>query len=339
MNIAVIGGTGFIGAHVTAQLVKLGYRVMVFHRGTREAKAFPGITVVLGERGNLSAFSEEFRRFNPDVVVDVIGYSKRDARELVAAFKDSPARVVVLSSCDVYRNRTGLFGVTEAPPDPLPLTEDSPLRTRFYPYADRAKEPDPETTYEKIQVEETAMSGLPGRVTILRLCAVYGPGDQQHRMWPYLKRMLDHRPFILVERDQAAWLWTRGYIENVAAAVVGAVLSDAARGKIYNIGESEALSESEWISRIARIAGWKGRIIPLPNAEMPAHLRTAFDWNYGLSMSTRKMRSELGFEEPVSPDLALRRTIEWESRNPPATPDPKAFDYAAEEDAAISRPR
>ncbi len=161
MNIAVVGGTGFIGAHVTAQLVKLGHKVMVFHRGTGEAKAFPGITVVLGARANLSAFSEEFRRFGPDVVVDVIGYSKRDARELVATFRDSPARVVVLSSCDVYRNRTGLFGVTEAPPDPLPLTEDSPLRTRLYPYTDRAKEFDSDTTYEKIHVEETARSGFP----------------------------------------------------------------------------------------------------------------------------------------------------------------------------------
>ncbi len=118
-------------------------------------------------------------------------------------------------------------------------------------------------------------------------------------------------------------------------------MSDAARGKIYNIGEPEALSEMEWISCIAKIAGWRGRVIPLPNAEMPAHLRTPFNWNYGLSMSSRKMRSELGFKEPVTADLALRRTIEWESPESGFRfrQDPKAFDYAAEEDAAVSHPR
>jgi len=131
MNIVIIGGTGFIGSHITAQLVKLGHKVMVFHRGRKKGKPSSDMITVLGERGNLSAFSNEFRRFNPDVVVDVIGYSRRDARELVETFKDSATHLVVLSSCDVYRNRTGLFGVTEAPPDPLPLLEDSPLRTRF----------------------------------------------------------------------------------------------------------------------------------------------------------------------------------------------------------------
>jgi nucleoside-diphosphate-sugar epimerase len=37
-------------------------------------------------------------------------------------------------------------------------------------------------------------------VTILRLPALYGPGDKRHRLFPYLKRMDDVRPAILVER-------------------------------------------------------------------------------------------------------------------------------------------
>jgi hypothetical protein len=68
--------------------------------------------------------------------------------------------------------------------------------------------------------------------------------------------------------------------------------------------------------------------------KMPVHLRTTFNWSYGLGMSSQKIRSALGFTEPVSLDLAMRRTIEWESQNPPAMADHKMFDYPAE-DAAV----
>ena len=334
MKVLVLGGTGFIGGQVTARLLQKRHDVMVFHRGSQNLKSYPGVAILTGERNNLSAFADDIHRFAPDVVVDVIGYSRHDAQELVATFKNSPARLVVLSSVDVYRNRTGFFGITEAPPYPLPLSEDSPLRTRFYPYADRTKTFDPETTYEKIHVEETVRSGLPGRVTILRLAAVYGPGDKQHRTWPYLKRMLDNRPFILVERNQAKWQWTRGYVENIAAAVVVAVLTDTARNQIYNVGEMVAPNELEWISRIAKITGWKGHIIELPNDALPPHLRTTFNWSYGFGLSCQKMRTALGFTDPVDLEIAMRRTIEWESLNPPTIGDAKMFDYTAEDDAA-----
>ncbi len=53
---------------------------------------------------------------------------------------------------------------------------------------------------------------------------------------------------------------------------------------------------------------------------------------------TSRLRSELGYTEPVSLDEALRRTVEWERENPPANVDPSRFDYAAE-DAALARLR
>jgi hypothetical protein len=58
-----------------------------------------------------------------------------------------------------------------------------------------------------------AVADLP--VTVLRLPAVYGPGDAQHRLRPYLQRMLDGRPGILLHEGQAAWRWTRGYVRNL----------------------------------------------------------------------------------------------------------------------------
>lgn len=330
MNIAIIGGTGFIGGRVTTQLAALGHRLLVFHRGQQPLPTLPNATALVGERKTLSTHAETFRRFDPQVVIDVIGYSRHDARELAATFGDTSARIVALSSVDVYRNRAGFFGHPEAPPDLVPFTEDTPLRTRLYPYADHTKPFDPDTTYEKILAEQTLRATLPGRTTLLRLAAVYGPGDRQHRLWPYLKRMLDRRPFIFLETTQATWPWTRGYVENIAAAIVAAALHPSTRDEIFNVGEPTALTEHAWLTRLAEHTGWTGRIVTRPNAALPAHLRTTYDWRYGFAMDCGKLRTTLNHIDPVSLPLALQRTIDWETANPPP-PNPAQFDYAAED--------
>jgi hypothetical protein len=51
--------------------------------------------------------------------------------------------------------------------------------------------------------------------------------------------------------------------------------------------------------------------------------------------SSERIRAELGYEEPVEIDEAIRRTIAWEQKNPPSTINPQQFDYDAE-DAALA---
>ncbi|HMF36171.1 MAG TPA: NAD-dependent epimerase/dehydratase family protein [Isosphaeraceae bacterium] len=72
---------------------------------------------------------------------------------------------------------------------------------------------------------------LPG--TILRLPMVYGPEDDAHRLFPYLKRMDDSRSVILMAEVRSRWLWARGYVEDIAEAVVSAGLDDRAAERVY----------------------------------------------------------------------------------------------------------
>src|SRR5262245_54146296 len=111
---------------------------------------------------------------------------------------------------------------------------------------------------------------LPG--TILRLPQVYGPGDRQRRLSDYLKRMDDGRRAILRGEAQYRWRWTRGYVENIAAAIALAVTDERATRQIYNLGEPEALTEAEWVRAIGSAAGWDGQIVAMPEGVMPAHL-------------------------------------------------------------------
>ena len=172
--------------------------------------------------------------------------------------------------------------------------------------------------------------------TILRLPMVYGPGDMFHRLHPYLKRMDDRRPAILIQEDAAQWRGPRGYVENVAAGIALAATSSNAAGRIYNLDEPESFSELEWAQRIACATGWTGSVLPVPLDLTPAHLKLPYNSAQHWTMSSARIRQELGYSEPVPLETGIARTIEWDRANPPSQVDPGQFDYAAE-DAALER--
>jgi nucleoside-diphosphate-sugar epimerase len=338
MKILLIGATGFIGPHVARELVRRGHDVTVFHRGHAHAALPDSVAQLHGDRNDLAKYSDEFRRIAPEIVVDLILSSERQAKLLMNTFRGLARRIVALSSGDVYRACAIAHKLESGPLQPVPLTEDSELRKNRNPYGpDTLKQLRTvfgwlDEEYDKIPVEIAAMSDpeLPG--TVLRLPMVYGPGDPLHRLFPYLKRMDDRRPAIPIQEDAARWRGPRGYVENVAAAIALATVSDKAAGRIYNIAEEPALSETEWIERIGRSAGWNGCIVPISKERTPAHLKVPYRNEQDWAMSSARIRNELGYIEPVDSDTAMERSIVWERANPPVT-SAAAFDYAAEDEA------
>jgi nucleoside-diphosphate-sugar epimerase len=326
LRVLVIGGTRFIGPRVVKQLVEKGHDVAVFNRGETGAELPEGAGRVRGERRNLANFAGEFRRLAPDVVLDMIPMNEKEARGVVHVFEGIAQRIVAVSSGDVYRAYDRLTGRDPGPPDPVPLHEHSPLREMLYPYEGRGDD-----EYEKILVEKVVKgeSGLPG--TVLRLPAVYGPGDYQHRLFPYLKRMDDGRPAILLSEGISSWRWTLGYVEDVAAAIVLVTVDGRAAGRTYNVGESDPLPWAERVREIGRAAGWSGEIVAVSRRRLPEHLDQGLDTDQHLFVDTSRIRRELGYEEAVSRSEALRDTVVWERRHPPAEVDFAYFDYAAED--------
>ena len=187
--------------------------------------------------------------------------------------------------------------------------------------------------YEKILVERVVTSDARLPSTVLRLPQVYGPGDPQHRLLEFLKRMTDRRPIILLEEGRAQWRWTRGYVENVAAAIALAVTDDRAAARIYNVGDRAALTELEWIVRVGEIVGWQGTVKVVSRAMLPEHLLLPYDWRHHLAADTARIRNELEYDESFPFDEGLRRTIAWENAQPPREIDHSRFDYAAEDAA------
>jgi nucleoside-diphosphate-sugar epimerase len=337
MHILIIGGTHFIGPYVARQLIEQGHRVTVFHRGQTEAELSSAADHIYGDRRDLTAFANQFEPLAPDVVLDMIPYAEQEALDVMRTFKGVAQRVVAVSSMDVYLAYDRFRRVDVGPAESALLDEDSPLRTNLYPYRAYAKGSDDWVyNYEKILVERVVMSDpdLPG--IVLRLSAVYGPGDYQHRVFDYVKRMDDGRPAILLEEGMARWRWSRGYVENVAAAIVLAVTSERAAGRIYNVGEEEIFTEAEWVRNVGQVAGWDGEIIAVSKDLLPPHLMQPYDWQHNLAGDASRIRRELGYKEHVCREEALKQTIAWERAHPPEQIDARRLDYAAE-DAALAR--
>ena len=223
----------------------------------------------------------------------------------------------------------------------MPLTEESELRRRLHPYPAESMQHLRKVfawvtdDYDKIPAERVVMSDhkLPG--TVLRLPMVYGPGDLLRRFYPVVKRIVDGRRHIIFPETLAGWHSPRGYVENVSAAIALAATDERAARCVYNVCEEPAFSELEWARKIAAEMRWDGNFVALPPERTPRHLLQPGNAAQHWTASSARIRKELGYQEPVPIEEAIRRTISWERENPPAGALMAQFDYAAE-DAALA---
>ena len=327
MRVLVIGGTSLTGPHLVRELLAAGHEMTVFHRGDHEHDLVASARHIHGDVNQFERHLSELLALRPEVVVDLLAFRPEHAWR-VHAFKGVAERAVLASSADVYRAYGRIRATEPGDPDPVPLTEDSPLREIVI-----------EEWYDKVGVEREAQSDeFP--VTVLRFPAIHGPGDRLHRVHAYVKRMDDERPAILLEKEVASWRWVRGYCADVGHATALAVTDERSAGRAYNVCEPECYSEAEWVRRIAAVHGWDGEVVVLPTEQLPPGLRQSerfgmVDLRQDYVVDSTRIRAELGYEEPTEPKEALRRTIEWERKHPPDNIDPADFDYAAE-DAALA---
>jgi len=119
----------------------------------------------------------------------------------------------------------------------------------------------------------------------------------------------------------------------VADAITLAVTDERAAGRIYNVGEPEAITESDWVHAIGHAAAWDGTIVVAHKDRLPAHLLAKVDYDHQLVIDTTRIRTELGYSERISQQEALHETIDWERKHPPSEIPPLQSEYAAEDEA------
>ncbi len=326
-RIVVLGGTRFLGPPVVRQLVEAGHEVVLFHRGEHEHPDAAGAEHI---HGDFAAFASHLPRLvaiRPEAVIDLVPYIHK-AGHGVRHFRGIVQRAVVTTSLDVYRAYAVLHGSERAEPaQAMPLTEES--ETRAGPSPDLR----PEVEIDNLEVERVLAGDPALPVTVLRLPVIYGPHDPQRRLAPYVRRMADGRPKIVLDEKLARFRQSRAYVENVAAAVVLAVTDDRARGRTYNVAERRTAPWREWLRTVAEACGWSGEIIALPADRLPPSLHFSAPEGQDMYASSERIRAELNYTEPVDPNEGVRRAVAWEREQ---ERDEEAPDYSDEDAALVS---
>jgi nucleoside-diphosphate-sugar epimerase len=303
--------------------------VTIYHRGQHEAEFARPVAHVHGDRRDYARFRADLARLSPEGVVDVIPMNADDARALVQALRGRIGRSVHISSGDVY-----------APGQPIPIPEDAHLAAielrELSLHGQRV--PYSKVAVEAVIREAQAEGDLPA--TILRLPAVYGPHDPLAREWFFVKRVLDGRQRIALP-DGGLSLFHRGYVHDVALAVLLALESPKAVGRTYNVGHERVLTARGIAEMVGETMGHKWEVVAIPGERLPPTNPYAAPYHVVYDLS--RIRADLGYRESVSLEDGIQRTVEWLLANPPMPQTwgvarylkDDAFDYAAE-DAAIA---
>jgi len=179
MQVLLLGGTQFIGRHITEALLAAGHRVSVFNRGLSSDPLPAAVERLRGDRdagvAGLAALAG--RRW--DVCIDVSGYTPTHLHASTTVLRDGVAHYVFTSAVMVYDDPDdiGTGPVLETQPR-VPPAPDDLVEVAGDAYGRL-----------KVRCEDIVQAAFPGRCTVLRPQTVVGPHDTSGRYAYWLQRV------------------------------------------------------------------------------------------------------------------------------------------------------
>lgn len=173
MRVLIVGGTRFVGRHITAAAIAAGHEVTLLHRGQTGAGLFPAATHLLADRNTgLSVLAGG----EWDATIDVSGYLPRQVHGLADALGGRGGRSVYISSVSVY----------DVPAGPG-FAEDSPVRELDEPDVEEITD----ETYGPLKAacERVAVQRFGAGTLIVRPTYVVGPHDHLSRFTFWVERV------------------------------------------------------------------------------------------------------------------------------------------------------
>jgi 2'-hydroxyisoflavone reductase len=288
VQILVIGGTSFLGRHITQRALDEGHTVTLFNRGQTDPLAFPGAEQIHGDRnGDLTGLVG--RQW--DATVDVCAYVPRQVRNLLEVLGEGAGVYSFISSISAYPEST-----------PAGFDETAPILAASY---------DDELTMEKygeleVGCELTARQILGDAwCCVVRPGYIVGPYDPTNRFAYWVERVAAGGIILGPAAEQPLQVIDG---RDLAAFVVGLAEQQTA-GTFHTAAPDPPLSFAEILAQIAAGIGlpapevdWRGahELLPLSDA--------AESW--GLMAANVGKAQAHGLKWRPLPDTA-RDTLGW----------------------------
>ena len=327
----LIGGTGLIGRAAARALAEDGWEVVAVSRsGTLpEGLAELGVQAVAADRAD----DEQLRAAlgsGADVVYDSVAMNREHGEQL-NGLEGLAGSLVVISTASVYADDEGraFDGEGGEPPRlPMPILETQPT----------AEPGDGTYSMQKAALEQTLLHG-PLPTTLIRACAVYGPGMKNPRELFFVKRAFDGR-----RRVALAWQGESRFhtvsVRNLAELIRLAAAQPGDR--VLNGGDPDPPSTLEICRAIGNALDYEFEPVLLPADEF------SNPWGVPASspliVSMEAAERELGYRPVTTYPEAVGETGAWlvgeleDGRTWEGSYIEGSLDYAAEDEVLAARP-
>ncbi len=311
MDILIIGGSNFVGYHVSDAALQHGHKITLFNRGKSNPDVFPQAEHLTGDRdGDLAPLMG--RQW--DAVIDTCGYVPRIVRKSADLLKGAVGHYHFVSTVSVYPESE--YGAAY-------LDEDSPLATIDDPTTEEITG----DSYGALKVlcENVVRDLYPGQSSVARPGLIVGPRDHTDRFTYWPKRVAQGGavlapghpagPFQVIDgRDLAHFILT--LVENNTDGIFNAV------------GPGEPTTWGSMLATCQAVTGsnaelvWVGEEFLLENnvtpwMDMPLWLPAALQ---GMSRARYDRAAAAGLTHRPLADT-VRDLLAWDATRPPADPN------------------
>lgn len=246
MKILILGGTSFVGRHITEVALGNGHQITLFNRGRTNAQLFPEAEKLQGDRdGGLDALKDK----TWDAVVDVNGYVPRIVRESATLLKDAVGQYIFISTGSVYAEPFPAHGDEDAPLKDVSSVDDLEAVSRYYGEL-------------KVLCEKAVSEIIPKRTLIQRLGLVAGPYDPTDRATYWAVRAAAGGEMICPGSPDDAFQVVDG--RDLANFTIMAVENQYTG--IYNT-PGESITWQTWLDAAKKISGSNSTYVWIENRE------------------------------------------------------------------------
>jgi len=265
-KILVTGGAGFIGSHVTDELIARGHRVIVLDdlSGGFVENVIPPAEFVKGSINDVALVDRLFEEHRFEYVYHLAAYAAEGLSHFIKRFNYTNnligsvnlinASVNTGVKCFVFTSSIAVYGASPT----LPMTEETPAH--------------PEDPYgiAKLAVEQELevsrrMFGLD--YVIFRPHNVYGErqniGDKYRNVVGiFMNQILQGKPMTVFGDGGQTRAFS--YIGEVAPVMADAIDVPAARNQVFNVGADQPYSVKDLALAVARSMGAAPDVIHMP---------------------------------------------------------------------------
>ncbi|WP_409252594.1 NAD-dependent epimerase/dehydratase family protein [Bacillus sp. SCS-153A] len=236
MKLLLLGGTSFVGKHITQAALSKGHDVTLFNRGQTNAHLFPEAEKLIGDReaGDLSALEEG----KWDVVIDTSGYVPGKVEQSASLLKDRINQYIFISSISVYKG----FLTGEA--------QEGDETGRLE--AENVEEVNGETYGPlKALCEEKLKQILPEKVLNVRPGLIVGPDDTTDRFTYWVQRFSEGGEVLVPGSKERVIQWID--VRDLAQWII--LMAEEGETGTYNVtGPQQGYNMKEFVEDLTLIA-------------------------------------------------------------------------------------